>query len=75
MKVKDHEWSHVTWWDLSLVLLVISSIWLHPGRSKRLVDVPCWATELKLDATQARFQAANIQHEDTYFPAADLFFY
>lgn len=41
---------------------VIRSRW-PPARSNRLVDVSGRASELKQDATQARSEAANIQHE------------
>lgn len=46
----------------TVLLRVIRSRWL-PAGSNRLVDVSGQASELKQDATQARSQAANIQHE------------
>lgn len=53
-----HMMGYESW---TLLLRVIRSRWL-PARSNRLVDVLSRASELKQDATQARSQAANIQH-------------
>lgn len=54
---------------------VIRSRWL-PARSNRLVDVSGRASELKQDGTQARSQAANIQHEvlghGHFFPSCGI---